>query len=568
METVGREASAGGARMATSKAVDKGQDHDIAHRQPGDRHGGREGQSGGLKEVQRAAGNQAVVRLLRAQAKLDVGKVADPAEAEADQVARDVVTHINSGRGARSAIGRAFAGDVARRIQRRAPDATTIGAEGGAMDEVSEGRVHNELGGGRPLAEPARAQMESAFGSDFGQVRIHQDPVATTLNRSVSAQAFTTGADIFFRDAVDLSAPQGQHLLAHELTHVVQQGAAAPDRVQRQEDEGDESESEDSGTGTLGISGVVPDTPGSQIALPQNIRDPGNQHQTRARSNGQGPRPGASAANRGNVDDRVGPMRIDPTCDSMLESSPNVPLTPAVTSRKDAVSPTVGNVTTQPQSATVSPFGSTDVKPGFKNTAFSLKKDAIKLKFDLDVVYPWGLASGGCTDINKGDESIITAESYKKIAKDMKPILNEDSWESPYTKYWSSELTERHEKVHIKDDQAWMRSAGKKHLLAFLKKQTLTLTKDERASKDAVMQKLKTLLEASMKDLSDASWDEYTGGSSSYFSYKGEKHAYGDGKKPHDQLVANILKRGKGLEKEKAKIEELAKKEAAKKKAV
>jgi hypothetical protein len=71
-----------------------------------------------------------------------------------------------------------------------------------------------------------------------------------------------------------------------------------------------------------------------------------------------------------------------------------------------------------------------------------------------------------------------------------------------------------------------------------------------------------------MKDLSDASWDEYTGGSSSYFSYKGEKHAYGDGKKPHDQLVANILKRGKGLEKEKAKIEELAKKEAAKKKAV
>jgi len=69
------------------------------------------------------------------------------------------------------------------------------------------------------------ARMESAFGSTFDDVRIHTDSDADALNRSVSAKAFTTGSDIFFSQH---ASPNDTNLLAHELTHVVQQRAAPP----------------------------------------------------------------------------------------------------------------------------------------------------------------------------------------------------------------------------------------------------------------------------------------------------------------------------------------------------
>jgi len=66
--------------------------------------------------------------------------------------------------------------------------------------------------------------MESAFGSDFSDVRIHTDIRADQLNRDVNAVAFTTGKDIFFRNGLyDPGSFTGRQLLAHELTHVVQQ---------------------------------------------------------------------------------------------------------------------------------------------------------------------------------------------------------------------------------------------------------------------------------------------------------------------------------------------------------
>ena len=65
------------------------------------------------------------------------------------------------------------------------------------------------------------------MGSDFSSVRIHTGQESDSLNRSLSARAFTTGSDIFFRSGeYNPGSTQGQQLLAHELTHVVQQGAA------------------------------------------------------------------------------------------------------------------------------------------------------------------------------------------------------------------------------------------------------------------------------------------------------------------------------------------------------
>jgi hypothetical protein len=66
--------------------------------------------------------------------------------------------------------------------------------------------------------------MESAFGRSFGDVRIHADGEAHALNQKVSAVAFTTGRDIFFQQgAYQPGTSDGNQLLAHELTHVVQQ---------------------------------------------------------------------------------------------------------------------------------------------------------------------------------------------------------------------------------------------------------------------------------------------------------------------------------------------------------
>ncbi len=103
-----------------------------------------------------------------------------------------------------------------------------VGREGGALSPALSGRIGAKRGGGQPLEATVRRGMEGVFGVDFSPVRIHADPEADTLNRGVAAVAFTVGSDIFFRAGFyQPRTPAGQHLLAHELTHVVQQRAGS-----------------------------------------------------------------------------------------------------------------------------------------------------------------------------------------------------------------------------------------------------------------------------------------------------------------------------------------------------
>lgn len=89
--------------------------------------------------------------------------------------------------------------------------------------------VHS--GGGTPLAPEVRADMEARFGGqDFGDVRVHTDQAAHDSARAVNAQAYTVGSNIVFqRGGYDPASPAGQHVLAHELTHVVQQRSGPVD---------------------------------------------------------------------------------------------------------------------------------------------------------------------------------------------------------------------------------------------------------------------------------------------------------------------------------------------------
>jgi hypothetical protein len=98
-----------------------------------------------------------------------------------------------------------------------------VGLEGGPISGDLSNRIQAQRGGGSSLDSGTRAAMESALGDRFDDVRIHAGDEADALNRSVSAKAFTTGSDIFFsRNA----SPSDTGLLAHELTHVVQQRGA------------------------------------------------------------------------------------------------------------------------------------------------------------------------------------------------------------------------------------------------------------------------------------------------------------------------------------------------------
>lgn len=88
-----------------------------------------------------------------------------------------------------------------------------------------ESRLSSSRGGGNPLPENTRTQMEGAFGTDFSGVRVHTDSSAVQMNQELNALAFTHGSDVYFNAGkYDAGSTEGQRLLGHELTHVVQQG--------------------------------------------------------------------------------------------------------------------------------------------------------------------------------------------------------------------------------------------------------------------------------------------------------------------------------------------------------
>ncbi|MGE7776449.1 DUF4157 domain-containing protein [Chitinophaga sp. NPDC101104] len=95
-------------------------------------------------------------------------------------------------------------------------------------------KLASTAGKGEPIPAPTRHFMENAFGADFSNVHIHTGASAAELNADVQAKAFTYGSDIYFdHQQYQPHTPEGQHLLAHELTHVLQQGNTSKRRIQR-----------------------------------------------------------------------------------------------------------------------------------------------------------------------------------------------------------------------------------------------------------------------------------------------------------------------------------------------
>ncbi len=194
------------------------------------------------------------------RATLKVGSANDPTEAEADRMADAVIATLSSGDvpGGRlwpsdtrirrsTAVGAApsSAGAVCPDVDRVTADLAAavrldgglaisrsatpepMGPQGGPLDAGIESRIRRSRSGGEPLPDSVRRPMETSFGADFGRVRLHTGAPADELNQSLASRAFTVGGDVFFaRGQYQPGSDAGRALLAHELTHTIQQGGA------------------------------------------------------------------------------------------------------------------------------------------------------------------------------------------------------------------------------------------------------------------------------------------------------------------------------------------------------
>jgi hypothetical protein len=191
-----------------------------------------------LLQLQRTHGNRYVQRLVARlrrdagpaiQPKLVVGPAGDKYEQEADQVAARVLrmpvnpSTVEEGGEAKEVQPQTVAETVTP-VQRQSA-AAAAGAGFQVEPEIEQRLAHPS--GGQSLPERVRRSLEPRFGADFSGVRVHTDAAADQLNHSLQAQAFTSGQNIFFRRGGYAPASEsGQRLLAHELTHVVQQTGA------------------------------------------------------------------------------------------------------------------------------------------------------------------------------------------------------------------------------------------------------------------------------------------------------------------------------------------------------
>ena len=169
--------------------------------------------------LQRTVGNRAVVAMLSRKpatsSNLTVSAPGDRYEQEAERIAERVT------RGAPSpAVPASGNGEAMPMLQRQTEDSN-------AVSHDVEQQLTATKSSGKKIPHEVRARMESRFDADFSAVRLHSGPDAMQLNHQLGAMAFTHGKDIYMGANAGSPGPaSGDHLLAHELAHTMQQGAA------------------------------------------------------------------------------------------------------------------------------------------------------------------------------------------------------------------------------------------------------------------------------------------------------------------------------------------------------
>ena len=150
---------------------------------------------------------------------MTVGRADDPAEREADRMADAALGTLGDFDDATSAV------------RRQATDDPLGGAEVGPD---LQRRIDAKRGGGSPLGERESVAFSQAYGVDLSGVRVHADSEADQLSRSLQADAFTVGNDVFFRGGkFRPGTGEGDHLIGHELAHVATESGGASRSIHR-----------------------------------------------------------------------------------------------------------------------------------------------------------------------------------------------------------------------------------------------------------------------------------------------------------------------------------------------
>jgi hypothetical protein len=162
---------------------------------------------------------------LKIQCKLSVGPINDPLETEADAMA-DRVMRMPGQDFVQRKCSRC---EEEEKVQRKSLSSFIQKKEneGGIMaGEAVSSQINTTRGSGQSMDSSTLSFMQMRFGADFGNVNIHTGNDAAAMNSELNAKAFTVGNDIYFNEGqYQPNSDSGKHLLAHELTHTIQQGA-------------------------------------------------------------------------------------------------------------------------------------------------------------------------------------------------------------------------------------------------------------------------------------------------------------------------------------------------------
>jgi hypothetical protein len=172
---------------------------------------------------------------------IPIGAVNDHLEQEADAMADRVMrmplsgaefAGVSEGQGV-GVVQRKCAACEDDQVQRK--EKSNLAGGGHTHPQLTQ-QIHSTRGGGHTLDSHTRNFMESGFGRDFSQVKVHTGDYAASMSHELHAKAFTIGQDIYFNSGqYQPSSESGRHLLAHELAHTLQQGGGLGRKIQRKD---------------------------------------------------------------------------------------------------------------------------------------------------------------------------------------------------------------------------------------------------------------------------------------------------------------------------------------------
>lgn len=304
----------------------------------------------------------------------------------------------------------------------------------------------------------------------------------------------------FFAGEYDPSSKSGQELIAHELTHVVQQSGGT---VRKRSDN----------------AGVRSPLQSQSLKQAQtNTADADHKSQLPAKG---------YKIELGNIGTGIEAKQTSEAAFNQEDDS--------ITTGSIGYNWHTGNFA-------ATPFGAASFQPSFKGlkTEKDDTNNSVKLSFNIDVYAPWGIDGAGHIDVPSGASPVVTEDNYEKIVSDLTPVKQGGSWRAPRTQYWSQALCERHEKYHTKDYDQWTGTTGIQVVKDYLAAQTIPGTNIDLEVKD--------LMDTALADLHEkrARWFRGPVGTA-YVNYPGEIRANADGKQPYLDLAAAVQEQGEKL---------------------